>query len=121
VPGIGIEPLTPYDAPGYFPSNSHTGDITAELGAANLKPMFDCYHVPLIEGEITHRLERHLPFLGLIQFASGSDRSMPDQSEIDDGYIIDLIDALGWDHPLGTEYRQQTSTGDKPDWFCSLR
>ena len=56
--GILIEPINSYDIPGYFLNTTgQARDIIAEVGADNVKLMFDCYHVQLIEGDLSHRLE----------------------------------------------------------------
>ena len=47
---ILIEPLNKYDAPGYFLTTTDQAVfIINEVGAKNLKLMFDCYHVQLME------------------------------------------------------------------------
>ena len=80
---ILIEPLNRHDAPGYFlQTTDQAGEIIDRLGCANLKLMFDCYHVGRTEGDVTTRLEALLPLIGHIQFASVPDRGTPDQGEL---------------------------------------
>jgi len=72
---ILIEPLNGYDAPGYFLNQTtQAAALIEEVGAPNLRLMFDCYHVQLTEGDVTHRLERLMPIIGHIQVASVPDR-----------------------------------------------
>lgn len=107
-PGIGIliEPLNRYDAPGYFLSTTgQAAAIIAELGRPNLKLMFDCYHVQLTEGDVTNRLRALQGITGHIQFASVPDRGAPDHGELDYGHVFQAIAAMGWQMPLGAEYR----------------
>ena len=55
---ILIEPLNSYDAPGYFLSTTGQAlGIIEKVAAANLRLMFDCYHVQLMEGDLTHKLK----------------------------------------------------------------
>lgn len=108
---ILIEPLNRYDAPGYFlQTTSQAAEIINHMGADNLKLMFDCYHVQLMEGDVTHRLERLLPMIGHIQVASVPDRGAPDHGELDYSYIFKLIHSLGWDLPIGAEYKPAAGT-----------
>lgn len=104
--GILIEPLNPYDAPGYFlGSTDQARAIIEEVGSANLRLMFDCYHVQMIEGNVSHRLKNLLPVIGHIQFASVPDRGAPDHGELSYPHIFSLIEELGWEMPLGAEYK----------------
>ncbi len=60
-----LEPLNPRDRPDYFYSRAgEAASIIAELGAANVKLMFDIYHVGVTEGDILKKLERYLPVIG---------------------------------------------------------
>jgi len=86
---ILIEPLNHYDAPGYFLATSEqAAQIIADLDLPNLKLMFDCYHIQLMEGDLTHRLDRLMPVIGHVQFASVPDRGAPDQGEVAYAHIF---------------------------------
>jgi hydroxypyruvate isomerase len=119
---ILIEPLNPYNAPGYFLNGTAlAADIIRETGHANLRLMFDCYHVQILEGDVTRRLEALLPLVGHIQIASVPDRAVPDHGELDYGFVLRRIAELGWDRPVGAEYLP----GDGPDpdmsWLARAR
>ncbi|PVB60968.1 TIM barrel protein [Labrenzia sp. 011] len=116
--GLLIEPLNRFDAPGYFLKNTaQAAAIIAEAGVANLKLMFDCYHVGRTEGDVLDRLRALLPLTGHIQFASVPDRGAPDHGEIDYRTLFAQIDALGWAGPLGAEYRPVGETGATLTWM----
>ncbi|KFB08569.1 hydroxypyruvate isomerase family protein [Nitratireductor basaltis] len=116
---ILIEPLNHYDAPGYFLSTTEQACmIMEELGAPNLKLMFDCYHVQLMEGNLTNRLKRLLPVTGHVQFASVPDRGPPDGGEVSYSYIFGLLEELGYDAPLGAEYKPVGSTENSLGWMA---
>ena len=118
---ILIEPLNGYDAPDYFlTTTSQAIAIIEAVRAENLKLMFDCYHVQLMEGDLTHRLGSLLPFIGHIQFASVPDRGPPDQGEVNFAHIFGVIEGLGYSAPLGAEYKPQGPTGDTLAWKTSL-
>jgi hydroxypyruvate isomerase len=116
--GILIEPLNRYDAPGYF--LSHTGqavDLITRVGADSLRLMFDCYHVQLTEGDLTHRVEQLLPHIGHIQFASVPDRGPPDGGEVAYPFVFAAIRRLGYTQALGAEYRPKGATDDSLGWL----
>lgn len=119
---ILIEPLNHYDAPGYFLATTAQAEaIVTEVDAPNLRLMFDCYHVQLMEGDLSHRLERLLPLIGHIQFASVPDRGAPDHGEVNYPFVFDKIAALGWTAPLGAEYKPGGDTDATLGWLTALR
>ncbi|SEM28362.1 hydroxypyruvate isomerase [Roseovarius azorensis] len=119
---ILIEPLNDYDAPGYFLQTTTQAEaLIDQLGAPNLRLMFDCYHVQLMEGNLTRRLTRLLPKIGHIQFASVPDRGAPDRGEVNFAHVFAHIAELGWTAPLGAEYRPQGPTETTLDWLATLR
>jgi hydroxypyruvate isomerase len=119
---ILIEPLNRYDAPGYFlTSTDQATAIIDRVAAPNLKLMFDCYHVQLMEGDLTHRIGALLPKIGHIQFASVPDRGAPDHGEIAYDHVFGVIAGLGYRAPLGAEYKPVGPTGDTLGWMDRLR
>lgn len=115
---ILIEPLNRYDAPGYFlTTTTQAVHLIDTVGAPNLKLMFDCYHVQLMEGDLTHKLAELLPCIGHIQFASVPDRGPPDTGEVNYNHIFEVIGALGYDKPLGAEYKPDGSTDETLGWL----
>ena len=102
---ILIEPLNPYNAPGYYLNSTGLGaDIIREVARPNLRLMFDCYHVQIIEGDVSRRLQDLLPLIGHIQIASVPDRGTPDHGELDYAFVLGRIAQLGWSLPIGAEY-----------------
>ena len=115
---ILIEPLNHYDAPGYFlNTTTQAKTIIETLNAPNLRLMFDCYHVQLMEGDLTHRIHNLLPITGHIQFASVPDRGPPDSGEINYSHIFAEIKKSGWDMPIGAEYKPAGPTADTLGWL----
>ena len=119
---ILIEPLNHYDAPGYFLSTTtHAQELITRVHRPNLKLMFDCYHVQLMEGDLSNKLEQLKPVIGHIQFASVPDRGPPDHGEINYSHLFKHIDQLGYDMALGAEYKPLAPTDDTLDWLKSFR
>lgn len=119
---ILIEPLNRYDAPGYFlTTTGQAAAIIAQVGAENLRLMFDCYHVQVMEGDLTRRLGALLPLIGHIQFASVPDRGPPDRGEVDYGHIFRVIAGLGYGQPIGAEYKPGGDTQASLGWLRIFR
>lgn len=119
---ILIEPLNPHDAPGYFLSSTAQAEsLIRDVAAPNVKLMFDCYHVARTEGDVTTRLAALLPIIGHIQFASVPARAAPNQGELDYRFVFAEIARLGWNAPLGAEYKPGAPTETTLAWMQDLR
>lgn len=118
---ILIEPLNHHDAPGYFLKTSAQAiAIIKELQAENLKLMFDCYHLQIMEGDISRRLEAALPYIGHVQIAAVPDRAEPDHGELDYRHILRLLDSLNYQRPVGAEYRPLKTTEAGLSWMREI-
>lgn len=113
-----IEPINTRDMPGYFLTHQQQAhDILAEVGAANLKVQMDWYHCQIMEGDICRRLEKHFDGVGHIQIAGVPDRHEPDQGEVNFPYLLDRLDALGYQGFVGCEYRPSAGTSEGLGWL----
>ena len=119
---ILIEPLNRYDASGYFLSTSaQAAAIINELGLSNLKMIFDCYHLQIMEGDLCRRLAYLLPLIGHIQIAAVPDRGAPDHGELDYSHVLQHIAELGWEAPIGVEYKPAGETEATLGWMANYR
>ncbi|OWV80403.1 isomerase [Rhizobium sp. R635] len=119
---ILIEPLNPYNAPGYFLNGAEqAADIIREVGRPNLRLMFDFYHIQIIEGDVTRRFETLLPLIGHVQIASVPDRGTPDHGELDYGYVLSRVAELGWRQPIGAEYLPRDVANPDMSWLARHR
>jgi hydroxypyruvate isomerase len=119
---ILIEPLNHYNAPGYFlHSTAQAADIIREVSRANLRMMFDFYHVQIMEGDVTRRFETLLPLIGHVQVASVPDRGPPDHGELDYLYVLERIEASGWERPIGAEYVPEITAAPDVHWLARYR
>ena len=115
---ILIEPLNRFDAPGYFLGTTDQAlAVIADVGCANLKLMFDCYHVQQMEGNLCHKIKALAPSIGHIQFAAVPGRGAPDVGEIDYGFVFRTIRDLGYEEPLGAEYKPAGATEPTLGWM----
>lgn len=103
---ILIEPLNSYDAPGYFLNSIKQAiELIDDVGADNLKLMFDCYHVGRTEGAVLETFKQAAAVTGHVQFAAVPDRGTPDHGDVDYQTLLKDLKAVGWKGPFGAEYK----------------
>lgn len=118
---ILIEPLNHYDAPGYFlQTSAQAKRIIEEVGVDNLKLMFDCYHLQIMEGDITRRLGSLIDIIGHIQIASVPARAEPDQGELDYQFVLSELKRYGYKSPIGAEYKPVSTTEEGLGWLKNI-
>ncbi len=118
---ILIEPLNIYDAPGYHISTLEEAQTALQdVGAENLKIMFDCYHMQIMGGDLLRRFRAVRDDVGHIQFASVPDRSEPDTGEVNYAWLLREIRRAGFTGPFGAEYKPATTTDEGLGWLKIL-
>ncbi len=106
-----IEPINHRDMPGYFLNTQAQGAAIIEaIGSDRVGLQFDLYHVQITEGDITKRMERHMPVIAHMQIADVPDRHEPGTGEIGWAYVFRRIDELGYQGWVGCEYRPAGET-----------
>ena len=112
-----IEPINSHDVPGYFLNGSQqAADIIAECGAPNLFLQYDIYHMQRMEGGVAESLRALFPLIGHVQFADAPGRHEPGTGEIDFARLFALLDELGYDGWVGSEYFPATDTVSGLGW-----
>ena len=115
---ILIEPINTRDVSGYFLQTTEQAiTLIDKVDADNIKLMFDCYHVQIMEGGVQDRLQACLPYIGHIQIASLPDRAEPNQGDVDYLDIIHKLKMLGYDGAIGAEYNPNTTTKAGLGWL----
>lgn len=92
-----------------------------EVGAKNLKILYDIYQAQLAQGAVSDFLDNHMDKIAHIQIAGVPGRHEPDRSgELNWPYLFDLLDAHGFDGWVGAEYVPRSGThaglGWAKDW-----
>ena len=119
---ILIEPIDAYDASGYFLQYAgFAKEIVTALGEPNLKILFDCYHIQLMQGSLYRWIEHLLPLIGHIQIAAVPSRAEPDEGEIAYDRLIPMIESLGYDGHIGAEYAPRGDVEDGLGWLAAFR
>lgn len=107
---VMIEPINTRDIPGYYLTHQQqAADVIAALKKDNLALQADLYHMQIMEGDLSRRLERHFPLIGHIQIAGVPDRHEPDRGEVNFPVLFRLIDRLRYSGWIGCEYRPAAS------------
>ncbi|MEJ6394797.1 TIM barrel protein [Gymnodinialimonas sp. 2305UL16-5] len=120
--GLLIEPLNRHDAPGYFlTTTDQAREIISEIAHPALRLMFDCYHVGRTEGDVITRARDLFPIIGHVQFAGVPTRGRPDEGELNYSAIFAALAEMGWDTPLGAEYKPGGSTEQSLGWMEAYR
>ena len=115
---VVIEPINTRDMPGYFLNRQQDAhDVCREVGAPNLKVLFDLYHCQIVEGDLAVKLKTLFAGIGHIQVAGVPDRHEPDEGEVNYPYLFDLIDSLGYDGWIGCEYIPKGGTSAGLGWI----
>ncbi|MDE2197407.1 MAG: hydroxypyruvate isomerase family protein [Rhodospirillales bacterium] len=108
---LAIEPINHRDMPGFHLNTMAQGAaVIAALGAERVGLQFDIYHCQVTEGDITKRMEAHMPIIAHMQLADVPARNEPGTGEIAWDYVLRRIDELGYKGWIGCEYRPAGDT-----------
>lgn len=116
--GVLIEPLNHYDAPGYHLSTLDAAlDTINAVGQDNIKVMFDCYHLQIMQGDLIRRLSNHIGSIGHVQIAGVPARDEPDNGELHYPNLLKAFDDAGWQGYIGAEYKPTGPTASNLHWL----
>ncbi len=123
---LWLEPMNRIDRPGYaLFQTSQAIDLIHRLeyqeGLCNIRLLFDCYHVQMMEGNLLARLTESLPWVGHIQVAGVPGRHEPTDCEIDYGWLLGRIAQLNYTGWVGAEYQPARGTDEGLEWFRPFR
>jgi hydroxypyruvate isomerase len=108
---VVIEPINHRDMPGFHLNTMAQGaEVIAAIGADKVGLQFDIYHCQVTEGDVTKRMEAHMPIIAHMQLADVPARNEPGTGEIGWDYVLKRVDALGYQGWIGCEYRPAGDT-----------
>lgn len=114
---LTIEPINQRDMPGYFLRNTtEAAAILDDVGAPNLKLQLDFYHAQISGGDLLRRLEALFPRVAHVQIAGVPHRHEPSDGEVHYPFLLQRLDALGYDGWVGCEYRPAAGTRAGLGW-----
>lgn len=119
---ILIEPLNHRDAPNYhLRTVEQAADLIGRVGADNIKIMFDCYHLQIMQGDLYIRAKEFMDQIGHIQFASVPARAEPDKCELNYPILLPRFYEAGYQGYIGAEYKPTSTTDDGLGWMAAYR
>jgi hydroxypyruvate isomerase len=116
-----LEPMNPWDRPGYFYSKvAEATALMADIDRTNVRLMFDAYHVGRTEENVAARLTEAAPFIGHVQIAGVPHRGEPDRGDVDYRAVFKALTDLGYAGWIGCEYRPRTTVEEGLGWMAAL-
>lgn len=116
-----IEPINTRDMPGYFLNLPQQAiGIIDDVGEPNLALQLDLYHCQIMQGDLARTIDQHIGRVGHVQIAGVPDRHEPDSGELNIGFLMRRLDALGYGGFVGCEYRPRARTEDGLGWLDAL-
>jgi hydroxypyruvate isomerase len=114
---LTLEPINTRTVPGFFLSRSAQAlDVLNAAGEANAFVQYDFFHMQIMEGDLARTVERLLARIGHIQLADVPDRHEPGTGEINFGFLLRHLDALGYSGWVGCEYNPKGDTLEGLKW-----
>lgn len=115
---ILIEPLNPFDVPGYLlTTTTQAVRLLDEVGHPNTALLYDVYHAQRAEGNLTATLRAHLPRIDHIELADSPDRHQPGTGEINVRFLLGELEAAGYGGWICPEYRPLGGTETSLAWL----
>lgn len=118
---ILIEPINPFDMPGYHLTDTdHARRIIEAVGAPNVGLQFDLYHRQRTHGDAADMIEAYADLTRHYQIAGAPARTEPDIGDLDLAAVLERIEGTGYRGWIGCEYRPSGRTEDGLSWMQRL-
>jgi len=115
-----VEAINTRTIPGFYICHSGQAlDLVDEAGVMNAKLQYDMFHMQIMEGDLSVRLQNLLPRIGHIQVADVPDRHEPGTGEINFPWLFDHLDRMGYGGWVGAEYIPRAGTLQGLGWARS--
>jgi hydroxypyruvate isomerase len=118
-PGVTLllEAMNRVDQPSYlYATTADANAVRAAVGAANVKLMFDAYHIGRGGDDVVAEFRRHLPHIGHVQIAAVPSRAEPDEGTLDYRALFAAIAESGYGGWVGAEYKPRAATEAGLGW-----
>ncbi len=86
--------------------------VLRQVNSPNVRMLFDIYHMQIMHGDILGFVKKNLSFIGHFHIAGVPGRAEPCPSELDYGFILRQIDAMGYAGHFGLEYWPTRDPGE---------
>ncbi len=93
------------DHPGYFLTSSDEGaELCRKVNSPRLKLLFDCYHMQIMEGDLTGHIRKNLDVIGHIHSAGHPGRHELWLGETNYPFLVRQLEAMGYKGVFALEY-----------------
>src|SRR3954467_6723839 len=111
---ITIEAVNTFEnGPYLVPTTRRAAAFIDRVGRPNVRLQYDAYHMQRMEGNLVATITEHADRIAHIQIADSPGRGEPGTGEINFPFVLDAIDALGYDGWIGLEYNPTTATTEE--------
>ena len=111
---ITIEAINTFDnGPYLVPTTRRAAAFIDRVGRPNVRLQYDAFHMQRMEGNLVATITEHADRIAHIQIADSPGRGEPGTGEINYPFVLDAIDALGYDGWIGLEYNPTTATTEE--------
>ena len=94
-----------YDHKGYYLDSSYVGfEIMKAVDCPNIKLLYDCYHMQLMEGNLVNSIRDNIDYIGHFHSAGVPGRHELHLGETNYPFVIKAADDAGYDRYFGFEY-----------------
>lgn len=115
-----IEPINRRDIPGYFLNKlAEARAIIYEVGEPNLGLQFDIYHRQVEDGDVAVALKEYAGLTRHYQIANPPDRGEPDEGDLNYRWLLQQVDASGYQGWVGCEYKPRRGTAEGLKWAAA--
>lgn len=112
-----IEPINTRDRPGFYLCRSTQAmEIIDSVSEENLFLQFDVYHTQIMQGDIVRNFEAQRERIRHVQIADNPGRHEPGTGELNFDFILDSLDAMGYEGWVSCEYSPSTNTEESLAW-----
>ena len=109
-----IEAVNTFENGPYLLSTTRqAASFVEQVDRPNVRLQYDAYHMQRMEGNLVATLTEFAPRIAHIQVADSPGRGEPGTGEINYRFVLDAIEALGYDGWIGLEYNPTTSTTEE--------
>lgn len=116
-----IEPINPFDMPGYYLSNIvQAKEILEEVDLPNVKLQFDFYHIERVHGQSLSVYQEYAGLVGHVQMADHPGRHQPGTGEMDYSEILQYL-SNEYDGCIGLEYTPLGKSEQSFEWMSLER
>jgi hydroxypyruvate isomerase len=114
-----IEAVNTFENGPYLLSTTRqAATFVAQVGRPNVRLQYDAYHMQRMEGNLVATITEFAAQIAHIQVADSPGRGEPGTGEINYPFVLDAIEALGYDGWIGLEYNPTTAaTEDSFGWL----